>query len=286
MVAAALVAGAGTTFALTGGKGSPTRAALVVASSTTTTSTAAPTTTTTVERDDPAGPNGWRLAHAGTQYVQYLAWTTPEPGKVVGNAYTAQIQGTAPRETVASQTNPITGTIQGSTIALTFGGAGLYNLSQGLIMGTLVKDTLTLTVKTDDGSLGELSFVPSTPADYNQVVEGLGSQVRDDNAAANSALAVQQQRKQGERQAVLKVWNALPVCQADAASQDAQGGYLDFVDCHWPDGHSAVCNPYYPDHVDGLPQGTACPDYRRTPSQKWDGIGTAPNGYPTGVSAR
>jgi hypothetical protein len=116
-----------------------------------------------------------------------------------------------------------------------------------------------------DGTLATVPFRPSSTADFNIAVGQFKSQVAQANAGE---ITRQHAQQQPQHDAKLAAWQALPVCQHDDAAQVAENEWYFYQDCHWPDGRTQICNPYYAAVTDDHPSAPACPYPSRGPDDK------------------
>lgn len=131
----------------------------------------------------PSGPpagGGWLFANAdGVVFVQ---WTDTD-GQLTGTAQVVGVNGQPPSESTSSSTVPVTGTLSGSTISLSFGG----NAEQ---FGTISGDTFAIDFPDRSGVLVPATFRAVAASVYNGAVQSLTASAARSNS---SFLASQEQ---------------------------------------------------------------------------------------------
>lgn len=121
--------------------------------------------------------------------VVFIQWNDTN-GRLKGTAQTANISGQPPNASESTESLPITGTIAGSTISLSFAGSALQ-------FGTLSGPSFTIDAPQSNGTLLPITFTESTSDAYNRAISKLGQGVIEENNATANA-----QQLQNEEQAI------------------------------------------------------------------------------------
>lgn len=123
---------------------------------------------------EPAGseePSGWLAGDdSSAVYVDYRE----RAGTLSGTLQTSSIEPGDAGFEVKGQSQAFTGTLEGSDLSITAGGAAPW-------FGTLEKGELTLNLPQDDGALAPLVLRPASIADYNDAVAALRTRARSLN---------------------------------------------------------------------------------------------------------
>jgi hypothetical protein len=172
-------------------------------------------------------PVGGGYIATGDGFVEFIQWTDND-GNLTGAIQAVTTTNQPPREQTSSNTVSVTGTLQGSTLSITFDG-------QPAEFGTMSGNGFTLNVPQSDGSLASVSFRAANATDFNSAVAAF-----DQNVHAANQTEINQE---------YQAWLAEPVCVSDPNNA---GNFT----CTWPDGHSTKCFFW----------GTGdCPEPRRSP---------------------
>jgi hypothetical protein len=150
--------------------------------------------------------------------VAYIQWSISN-GTISGSVQEAIATGTPPNETVAGQTDSVTGAVHGSSVMVQFD-------NRPPIFGTLSGDTLTLNGPLPDGTIEASAWHKATTAEYDQAVAQLHATVDSANQAAIRAAqaAAQAAQIQKEQEAidsdVTAVNNDLATLSSHSGQQD------------------------------------------------------------------
>lgn len=130
-----------------------------------------------------SAPVGTGFLATGTNYVDFMQWTNTN-GALSGSAQVVYATGTPPEQTTSNQTIPISGTIHGSAISISFG-------SQPASFGTISGGDITIDFPQSDGTLPPITFHTASAADFNTAVAILQSGIgtTNSNTAAEQAQA-------------------------------------------------------------------------------------------------
>jgi hypothetical protein len=126
-----------------------------------------------------SGP-GTYLANNGSE-IAFIQWRTVTRGNVRGTLTADDIGGAAPAASLAENSVPFTGTIDGTSVNLTFAhGLFLQNHAHGKLAGS----TLTLAVPDADGTIHSTTFTQSSHSSYNRAVAALRRSAQHENLMA------------------------------------------------------------------------------------------------------
>jgi hypothetical protein len=130
----------------------------------------------------------------GSGFVVFVQWQN-QGARLSGSYQAVASSGQAPSMTTESNTLPLSGTVQGATITLSFD-------DDPDVFGTLSADgSFTVNVALSSGSLAPLTFKPATPNGFNAAVASLDQQVAAANQSAASAQATQNAEAQVDQDA-------------------------------------------------------------------------------------
>ncbi len=181
IIAIVLLVAAGVALGLRSSDSSTTATTATTKQASSSASSATTTTTT------PAVGDGY-LAE-GQDYVVFLQWNNAG-GQLSGSAQEITASGQPPKESVSTNTLPITGTLSESSISLSFSGSPQS-------FGTIEGNSVTLNVPQSDGSLAPITFNSAPATSFNMAVASLRSSVgsanqlaTDQNAISSAASAV------------------------------------------------------------------------------------------------
>lgn len=131
---------------------------------------------------------------SGTEGAALIRWSATG-GMLDGTMTLVTLSGSPPNRTTSMQSIPVSGTVDGSTIGVSFNA----RLERS---GTLSGDTFTVEVPRSDGMFVSQRFSPSTSAAFNRVVSRLQDRVRAANAGYYQAVAEIDDRLTARCQAV------------------------------------------------------------------------------------
>ncbi len=143
-----------------------------------TTSLAGTASVTTTTAPAPVGSGYLNTASTSAAFIQ---WDT-NGSAVSGTIQLDYIEGTPPNEQLSTNTDPVSGQINGSQISLSFSGGTEQ-------FGTISGGSFTLDVPQSDGTLAPATFQSATAAQFNAAVAVLNNSVSSANAAAKQAQA-------------------------------------------------------------------------------------------------
>src|SRR5215471_12671891 len=149
---------------------------------------------------------------SGSSYVDFIQWENTSGSNVQGTMTEDTVSGTAPQESVSANRYPFTGTINGSSVTLTFSGL----LVSSTIYGTLNGGTLTLQVPQSNGTIQPGTMSQADTGAYNSAVAALNGRVRHANVLAAAAQAEAQQQQQNA-QAEQTAQDDISTLQQDAS---------------------------------------------------------------------
>lgn len=140
----------------------------------------------------PAG-NGFLSTPSGGVIFLQFASTNP----LSGTAVTAYVEDSPPNEQVQSQSVSVSGTLSGSSIALSFNNSTLQ-------FGTVSGDSFTINFPQNDGSLAPVTFTRAPTSAYNSALAQLQAAVSeaDGEAAAEQEQAAQDKKVDQDAQDV------------------------------------------------------------------------------------
>lgn len=139
-----------------------------------------------VASDTPtAAPVGSGFVATGSGYVMFIEWHK-QGTTVSGTTQYDYAEGTAPNAKVSSQTNSVTGDVNGTQISLSFDG-------DAPTFGTFAGQSFTIDFPQPDGSLGPVTFDAASASQFNQALAALQQQVSATDAQAQQAADVQHQ---------------------------------------------------------------------------------------------
>lgn len=212
IAAAVIVVAGGTAFAITvtSHSGSaPRRTPHSVSSSIASSTDAVPTTVIGVS------PVGSGFLASGDGFVDFIQWTN-DHGQLSGSAQAIGVSGQVPDTQTTNETLTVSGSLNGSTLSLSFdGGAATF--------GTFTGNGFTLNFPQPDGTLAPVPFHHAAAAAFDDQVTTIRQNVANANAREANAEAIQQarQRIDADAQTVNSDLGNLAAA-ADAATNDAQ----------------------------------------------------------------
>lgn len=121
---------------------------------------------------------GW-LAHT-TSWVMFIQWSSNQ-GAFSGTAQYDKLVGLAPNLSFTTTSIPVSGTLSGNQITLSFYGTEEF--------GTVSTGRFTVNFPQKTGALAPITFVATTAAQYNRVLAALQARASTANAAAAAAQA-------------------------------------------------------------------------------------------------
>lgn len=133
---------------------------------------------TTTTAPSPVGSGYLNTSSTSAAFIQ---WNS-NGSNISGTIQLDYLQGTPPNEQLSTNSDPVSGQINGSQISLSFSGGTAQ-------FGTLSGGGFTLDVPQSDGSLAPATFQSATAAQFNQAVLSLNGSVSSANATANQAQA-------------------------------------------------------------------------------------------------
>lgn len=113
--------------------------------------------------------------------VAFIQWVD-DHGTVSGSAQIVGTQGTAPKLTLTSTTERVTGTVDGSTLHISFDGAPDT-------FGTVAGSRVTLNFPQSDGTLASTTFRKASTSAFDDAVSKLRAAVARSNQQAQAAQA-------------------------------------------------------------------------------------------------
>lgn len=142
------------------------------------------------------GGSGGPVSYIGAfdNEVDYIQWQQSPSGQLRGTVTADHLSGTAPTLILSASTVPFTGTVNGSSVSLTF--RRLFDLNAhvgGIISGS----TLTLDIAQSDGLIQSAHFTAGSLDAFTKVLARLRRQIQ--NANTRAARAQAQQRRARHR---------------------------------------------------------------------------------------
>jgi hypothetical protein len=159
-----------------------------------------------------AGPHpvGKGYLAVGSDFVAFVQWTDAN-GTLTGTAQEVSASGTTPNETTTKNTLSLMGTLQGSTLTISFE-------HQPQSFGQLSDGAFTINVPQPDGTLAPVTFRAASASAFNAAVQALTQQVA---AADQQAAAIQaQQQQQAAAAAALQKAESQVDSDASAVAND------------------------------------------------------------------
>ena len=135
----------------------------------------------------PAAVGSGYLA-SGSGFIDFIQWTD-HAGDLSGTAQTIGVQGSPPDTSTQSQTIPLTGSLNGSTLSVSFDG-------NPQTFGTISDGSFTLNFPQSDGSLGAVTFSAASASAFNQDLALLQAEISTANQNEANAEALQKQEQQ------------------------------------------------------------------------------------------
>ncbi len=125
---------------------------------------------------------------SGPGFIDFIQWNTTA-GVLSGTAQAINVTGSPPNMTTQSQTIPLTGSLNGSTLSVSFeGGPQTF--------GSISDGSFTLNFPQSDGSLGAVSFASASASAFNQALASLQARIATANQNEANAEALQKQENQ------------------------------------------------------------------------------------------
>jgi hypothetical protein len=118
---------------------------------------------------------------AGKSEITFIQWRSSTGGHVQGTLTADNIGGAAPAASLSVNSVPLTGTVHGSSVNLSFAHAlFLQNHASGRLSGS----TMTLAVPYADGAMQATTFTQSSRSRYNDAVAALRRSAQYQNSLA------------------------------------------------------------------------------------------------------
>ena len=134
-----------------------------------------------------APPVGSGYLATGSNFMEFIQWND-NGGNLVGSLQAVSTSGQSPNLTTTSDRGSVTGSLNGSSLSLSFdGGAPAF--------GTLSGGSFTLNIPQSDGTLAPVTFQGATAAQFNDDVSELHGRVNQANQTASNAQALQQKQQ-------------------------------------------------------------------------------------------
>ncbi len=171
------------------------------------TTTTSSTTVSNVKTTSTFPPVGTGYLATGASFVDFIQWSDGND-TLSGSAQVITTTGQPPNMSTTSNTIRVTGTIQGSTISLSFGGAAAT-------FGTVSGESVVLNFPQSDGTLAPITFQQANAAAYNKATAGLENAINTENQVASQAQAVQAQ--------LSKIDSQVQVVDSDLSSLSTTG---------------------------------------------------------------
>ena len=134
-----------------------------------------------------APPVGSGYIATGSNFVEFIQWNDNE-GNLAGSVQAVSTSGQSPNLTTTSNRVSVTGSLNGSSLSLSFDGGALA-------FGTLSGGSFTLNIPQSDGTLAPVIFRGATAAQFNDDVTKLNGRINQANQAARDAQALQQKQQ-------------------------------------------------------------------------------------------
>jgi hypothetical protein len=116
--------------------------------------------------------------------LTFIQWRITTGGHIRGTLTAGNIAGAAPAASLAVNSVPFTGTVQGTSVNLTFArGLFLHSRAYGRLSGS----SLTLAVPHADGAVRTTTFTRSSSSSYNHAVAALRRSAQHENLVAAGA---------------------------------------------------------------------------------------------------
>jgi hypothetical protein len=135
------------------------------------------------------GPGAY--LRTGAKDVIFIQWQESSSDHLQGTITEDQVSGTAPSETITANSSPFTGSVNGSSVSLRFGG---FLGIQAYVAGTLSGNTLTLQIPQASGTIQQAAFTAASVSSFNKVVATLRSRAQIANTAAAKTQAAEKVR--------------------------------------------------------------------------------------------
>lgn len=130
-------------------------------------------------------PSGSGYLSTQADDVLFLQWNDSN-GALAGTLQDVTVSGSPPDASASSNTVNVTGSLNGQTISLSFGGGPLH-------FGTLSGGSFTIDVPQSNGTLGGLTFVQASASSFNGAVAKLQDDISQADQSAANALALRHQ---------------------------------------------------------------------------------------------
>jgi len=159
-----------------------------------------------------SSPGPATFLNATSSEVVFIQWQNQTGHSVQGMMTDDTLSGTAPDETVSAQRASFTGTINGSSVSLTFNAL----FTSGMVYGAMDSTSLTLQIPQTSGQFRPSTLIAANVTSYNNAVARLHAlATRDDQTAAKHQAEAKQQAQSRQAQADQQG-------QAEADTQQAQ----------------------------------------------------------------
>jgi hypothetical protein len=133
-----------------------------------------------------SGAVGSGYLATGSNYVVFIQWTM-SGNDLSGSAQETTLSGSPPNAAVNTQTISVVGSLNGSTITLSFnGGAEVF--------GTLSGGSFTVNFPQSDGSLAPVTFTSASASRFNAALNSLKGSTGSANQSAAAAQAIAKQQ--------------------------------------------------------------------------------------------
>ena len=154
---------------------------------TTTTSSA---TVSKISTTSTLPPVGTGYLATGASFVDFIQWNNSS-GNLSGSEQTVNTTGNTPNLSTTSGTFRVTGSLDGSTISLSFDGSN----GGAAVFGTATEESVVLNFPQSDGTLAPITFLKADAAQFNNAVTQLQGAIQEANQSAiQEAQALQEQQ--------------------------------------------------------------------------------------------
>ncbi len=127
-------------------------------------------------------PVGSGYLASASNFVDFVQWND-DNGNLTGSAQSVDASGQAPNLTTTNRTLVVTGTLNGSSLSLSFDGAALT-------FGTLSGGSFTMNFPQPGGTLAPLTFQSASATEFNDDVAKLGRQITQANQTVARATQI------------------------------------------------------------------------------------------------